>query len=80
MSSLEKQVHEKARLAVDQLQERAGGCLNYSEASLEAIEDILDEAAQYADEMEHSNVDALVQLIGSYILAVAHKAHGRASL
>ena len=79
MSSLEKQVHEKARLAVDQLQERAGGCLNYSEASLEAIEDILDEAAQYADEMEHSNVDALVQLIGSSILAVAHKAHGRAS-
>ena len=78
MSSLEEQVHEKAHLAVDQLQERAGGRLDYSEASLEAIEHILDEAAQYAAEMEQSNVDALVQLIGSYILTVAHKAHGGA--
>ena len=42
MSSLEEQVHEKAHLAVDQLQERAGGRLDYSEASLEAIEHILD--------------------------------------
>lgn len=49
MSTLEQQVHEKAHLAVDQLQERAGGRLDYSEASFEAIEDILDEAAQYAD-------------------------------
>jgi hypothetical protein len=78
VSSLEKQVQEKAGLAVNQLQERAGGCLNYSEESLDAIEAILDEAGQYADQMEQSNVDALVQLIGSYILAVAHKAHGGA--
>jgi hypothetical protein len=76
MSNLDAQIKEKAGLAVSQLQERAGGKLDYSEASLAVVEDILDEAAQYTDQMEQSDVDALVQLLGSYLLEVARRAHG----
>ena len=37
---------------------------------------VLNEASQYVDDMDQDNIDALVQLLGSYILSVAHRAHG----
>lgn len=76
MSELREQVMEKAELAISQFQERAGGVLNYSEASLSAIEDMLDEASNFIDELPEEQIDALIHLAGSYILAVAANEFG----
>jgi len=76
MQDLGSEVKAKAALAVSQFQSRAGGRLDYSEKSLVAVEEMLEEAAQYANEMSQSDQDALVALMGSYILAVAHRQHG----
>jgi hypothetical protein len=37
---------------------------------------MLAEAVEYADQMDQESVDALVQLMGSYILQVAYMEHG----
>jgi hypothetical protein len=74
--ALDVQVLAKAELAVTQFQKRAGGRLDYSEKSLGAIEEMLDEAAQYSKQMPQTEVTALVELMGSYILAVAHRKYG----
>lgn len=76
MNNITTQIHEKAELAIAQFQERAEGRLDYSTTSLEAVDDILDEASDFVDEMPHEQIVALVNLMGSYILAVAHKEHG----
>ncbi|WP_374581774.1 hypothetical protein [Pseudoduganella sp.] len=76
MSELEKQVREKANLAVAQFQDRAGDRLNFSAESLLMVEEMLDEASQYIDQMPPSDISALVQLFGSYLLEVARTAHG----
>jgi hypothetical protein len=73
---LNGQVHEKAALAVKQLQDRAQGKLDYSESSLDMIEDILDEASRYLSSMEVEAVEALIELIGCYILEVGYRRHG----
>ena len=76
MNELGREVEKKAALAVAQFQERAGGKLDYSAGSLAVAEEMLAEAAEYADQMDQESVDALVQLMGSYILHVAYKEHG----
>lgn len=73
---LAAQVKEKAALAVSQFQKRAAGRLDYSEQSLAVVEDMLAEASRYTREMPPSDVKALVELMGSYILEVAHRRHG----
>ncbi len=80
MSELEAQIREKADLAVAQFQDRAGGRLDYSEDSLAVVEEMLSEASQFVDQMQQSDVAALVQLFGSYLLEVARTAHGGAFL
>jgi hypothetical protein len=74
--SMEAQVLDKARLAVSQFQQRARGGLDYSVKSLSIVEEMLDEASRYASQMPEADRNALVELFGSYILAVAHRAHG----
>ena len=74
--SLAEEVSAKAALAVSQLQKRAGGKLDYSVKSLVMIEEILEETSQYKDQLSKKDKDALVELIGSYILEVAHRIHG----
>lgn len=71
MNDLKEQIMEKAKLAVSQFQERAGGVLNYSEDSLSAIEEILTEASEFINEISEEQINALIHLAGSYILAVA---------
>ncbi|WP_167629385.1 hypothetical protein [Aquipseudomonas alcaligenes] len=73
---LETQVTEKASLAVAQMNDRAAGKLDYSEESLYAVEEMAAEAAQYKDQLDPATVDSLTQLLGSYILEVAHRKHG----
>lgn len=76
VSSLELQVKEKADLAVAQFQGRADGRLDYTEKSLTTVEELLEEAVQYTDQMPERDINALVELLGSYILEVAHRTHG----
>ncbi|MBO9880710.1 hypothetical protein [Xanthomonas sp. D-109] len=76
MSELETQIREKADLAVEQFQDRAGGRLDYSIDSLLVVEEMLDEASEYVGQMPPTDIVALVQLLGSYFLNVAHTAHG----
>ena len=75
-TDLHRQVAEKAQLAVAQFQERAGGRLDYSEQSIEMVEEMLAEAAQFAGQMPDTDQHALVQLMGSYILEVAQRQLG----
>lgn len=74
--ALEDQIHEKAALTVKQLQERARGTLDYSVASLEMIEEILDEASHYRAELQPDDIETLVSLVGSYILEVGYRQNG----
>jgi len=76
VSELADQVKEKAELAVSQFQERAGGKLDYSPQSLIVIEEMLEEASVYVNEMPSDQVDALCNLMGSYILYVGYVEHG----
>ncbi len=68
------QVQENAASAVEQLQERAGGKLDYSPASLAIVEEILAEASK--QKLNSTSRDALVELLGCYILEVGQREHG----
>ncbi len=70
------QVREKASLAVVQFQGRADGRLDYSEKSIVTIEEMLVEASRYSKEMSAVDQKALVELMGSYVLEVAHRQYG----
>ncbi|MBO3276554.1 hypothetical protein [Pseudomonas schmalbachii] len=76
MSGIDEQVSKKAALAVAQLNERAKGKLDYSEASIQVIEELASEAAQYSSQLDSSTIESLTQLLGSYILEVAHRQYG----
>lgn len=73
---MDKQVSENAALAVAQMNEQVGGKLDYSEASIQAVEDLASEAAQYSKGLDQGTIDSLTQLLGSYILEVAHRKYG----
>jgi hypothetical protein len=76
MDQLEQQVADKAERAVDQLRDRSGDSLDYSESSLSMVEEILAEASDYIDQMPEDQIDALVHLLGSYILEVGRREFG----
>lgn len=76
VTDIGSQIKEKAELAVGQFQDRAGGRLDYSEKSLASVEEMLEEAAQYAGQMPPQDINALAELLGSYILEVAYRSHG----
>ena len=76
MSELEEQVADKAERAVDQLRDRSGDSLDYSESSLSMVEEILAEASDYIEQMPKGQIEALVHLLGSYILEVARREFG----
>ena len=76
LDDLGKQIEEKANLAVSQFQERAGGKLNYSPESLSIIEEMLNEASEFYDELPKDQIESLCHLMGSYILYVGYKEHG----
>jgi len=76
MSDLQEQISAKANLAVAQLQDRAAGTLDFSQGSLTQIEEMLDEASQYIDQMPDDQIEALVSLVGSYIFEVALRQFG----
>jgi len=74
MDELTQQVVDKAERAVDQLRQRAKEPLDYSESSLVAVEEMLAEASEFIDDMPDDQTDALVHLLGCYILEVGRRA------
>ena len=75
-NDLQSEVQRMADLALDNLQERAGGALDYSPESLDVVEEILAEASQHFSEMPDEQIRGLVQQVGCYILEVAYKKFG----
>jgi hypothetical protein len=71
---MRNQIQANAASAVEQLQARAGGKLDYSPASLAVVEEMLAEAA--AQSLSQASREALIELLGCYILEVGLREHG----
>ena len=76
MNEVLDEVVTSAERAVVSLQARAGGRLDYSVASLEAVDEMLEEASAYVSELDEHVVTGLVQQVGCYVLEVARRAYG----
>lgn len=76
MIDTRSEVQRLATGAIEMLQERAGGGLDYTTQSLSIVEEILAEAADYFSELPEGQVTAIVQRVGCYILEVAHRQFG----
>jgi hypothetical protein len=70
------QIARSAEKAVAMCEGRGGGELDYSEASLAVVEDMLAEAGQWLSEMTPEQVTTLVQDFGCYILEVGRREFG----
>lgn len=70
------QVHENAAQAVKQLGARVQGRLDYSVASLQAVEELLNDVANKKASIKSEAVEAIIELVGCYILEVGYREHG----
>jgi hypothetical protein len=78
MNAILEEVVASADRAVTSLQARAGGRLDYSVPSLQAVDEMLAEASDYVGELDEAVVTGLVQQVGCYVLEVGRKAFGGA--
>lgn len=76
MNDVLEEVLASADRAVASLQARAGGRLDWSVASIEAVDEMLEEASAYVGELDEDVVTGLVQQVGCYVLEVARRAYG----
>jgi hypothetical protein len=76
MKDLAQEIATTSERAVSYFQGRAGAALDYSEASLAAVEELLEEASEFVDGMTEDQLDTLSQDFGCYILEVARRKFG----
>ena len=76
MNAILEEVTAAAERAVVSLQARAGGRLDYSIASLAAVDEMLVEVSEYVVDLDEAVVTGLVQQLGCYVLEVGRKAFG----
>jgi hypothetical protein len=76
MNAILEEVTTAAERAVASLQARAGGRLDFSVASLGAVDEMLVEASNYVAELDEAVVTGLVQQLGCYVLEVGRRAFG----
>lgn len=76
MNAILEEVTAAADRAVASLQQRAGGRLDYSVASLAAVDEMLAEVSDYVADLDEAVVTGLVQQLGCYVLEVARRAFG----
>jgi hypothetical protein len=76
MNAIQEEVATTADRAVASLQSRAGGRLDFSVASLAAVDEMLVEASAYVADLDESVVTGLVQQLGCYVLEVGRRAFG----
>ncbi|MEO5686099.1 MAG: hypothetical protein ABIR54_01960 [Burkholderiaceae bacterium] len=78
MNAIFEEVATAAERAVTSLQARAGGRLDYSVASLAAIDEMLAEVSAYVADLDEAVVTGLVQQLGCYVLEVGRRTYGGA--
>jgi hypothetical protein len=76
MNAILDEVTASADRAVAALQARAGGRLDFSVASLAAVDEMLVEASAYVADLDEAVVTGLVQQLGCYVLEVGRRAFG----
>lgn len=76
MNAIHDEVLATAERAVAVLQDRAGGRLDWSIASLQAVDEMLVEVSDYVADLDEAVVTSLVQQLGCYVLEVARRAYG----
>ena len=76
MNELEAEIATFAARAVEACESRGGGFLDYSEASLEIVESMLAEVAEYAQQLSPDQVSIVVHEFGCYVLEVGRKEFG----
>lgn len=76
MNPLEAEILRMAEETVEMAGSRYEAALDYSEASLELVERILDEAAEFFPDFSEGQAKVLVQRFGCYLLEVARRAFG----
>ena len=76
MNAIHEEVLATAERAVAALQERAGGRLDWSAASLAAVDEMLVEVAEYVADLDETVVTSLVQQLGCYVLEVGRRTFG----
>jgi hypothetical protein len=76
MNAILEEVSAAAGRAVELLQARAGGRLDFSIDSLAAVDEMLVEASGYVADLDEAVVTGLVQQLGCYVLEVGRRAFG----
>ena len=76
MNAIQDQVEASAAHAVVSLQARAGGRLDFSVASLQAVDEMLAEVSAFVADLDDAVVTDLVQQLGCYVLEVGRRAFG----
>ena len=76
MNAILEEVTAAAERAVTSLQARAGGRLDFSIASLAAVDEMLAEVSEYVTNLDEAVVTGLVQQLGCYVLEVGRRAFG----
>ena len=76
MSELQAEVTRMGAEAVKMLKARSGSTPDFSEASLVAVEEALDEACEYFPSLQDDQARKLVQWFGCYILEVGRMQFG----
>jgi hypothetical protein len=76
MNAILEEVTTAADRAVASLQARAGGRLDFSVASLAAVDEMLAEVSAYVADLDEAVVTGLVQQLGCYVLEVGRRTYG----
>ncbi|MDF3837572.1 hypothetical protein P3W85_32175 [Cupriavidus basilensis] len=66
MSELQEEVQRLAAKALADFNDRAQGRLDFSEESLQVVEEMLAEASEYRDDLPSEAVEGLVTRLGCY--------------
>jgi hypothetical protein len=78
MNRLDREVLKCAERVVQMSRDRAGETLDYTDGSIDLVEEMLAEAAAHARRMTEEQQRRLSQDVGCYILEVARRNHGGA--
>lgn len=76
MDELTKDVAGTAEVAVRMAEARGDTVLDYSQASLKLVEEMLAEAAEFVEEIPSEDFATLVQNFGCYLMEVGRKEFG----
>lgn len=69
-------IAHNAALAVERLQGKAPGAWDYTADSLKAVDAVLDALSPHRTQIDPATFDALVNIVGCYVLEVGLREHG----